>query len=497
MKRSGILARLRRLASDEERGSILILAAIILPIIMTMVAGGVVAYTLLNGQREIQSAADRAALAAAAALPPLDPNVVLNQIGFPMQICAQGITPCTNTSAVYNIMPTEAQNLMQTNQLIPDPRAVACAYGRSALDSTSAPMVGTFANPNNTATPAGDSPTVCTQFSKTNGAQVINNGHTVPDPRINPSLLPGTVLTCIDSIANYLNSSLTSILSGPLSGYSGALSSILSAIVDPLNQIAPALLEPEVKVDISQGYNPPLLSAITGNQGVDLQATAVARRRLKNAIVVKLQPGQRVGLTATGGVNMQSALAIPQSSLYTDLSVSNNNLISLEQAMVNLGVGGMNCTNPLGDLILDLNDIYNPTTGASSAVDLVSQAVTAVQQAATRTGIPPANIQASGFLMIGVGNASNSTWSISAAVQASLEADLGKFLGDTVANVANALLGPIASLQIPILDAALVTFAAAGNSFDASCIASPSYPNCPVLVAAANAWGAFRASLVS
>src|SRR6266567_7473729 len=54
MKRSGVLARLRRLASDEERGSILILAAIILPIIMTMVAGGVVAYTLLNGQREIQ-----------------------------------------------------------------------------------------------------------------------------------------------------------------------------------------------------------------------------------------------------------------------------------------------------------------------------------------------------------------------------------------------------------------------------------------------------------
>lgn len=490
------MGRWRTLRRDED-GGILILTAIVLPVIMTMVAGGIVGFGLLNGQREIQSAADHAALAAAAALPPMDPNVVLSSLGFPMQICIPGTTTCFPTAATYAISNSEAGNLLQTNQLIPDPRAVACAYARSGLTGGAAPLVGAFGNDNLTQTPSGDQSTVCTQYDKDHGTQIINNGHTLPDPRINPSLLPGTILTCIDAITTSLGNTLTSDLGGLLGTYPGALNGILSSIVDPLNQIAPALLSPRVKVDISQGYNPPLLSLITGHSGVDLQATAIARRRLKNAIVIKLQPGERVGLSATGGVNMTSALQIPQSSLLSDLTAANTGLVNLEASLSNLGVTGLNCTNPLGDLMQDLKDIYDPSTGDSSAVDLVSQAVSAQQAAAARTGLPPTSIQGSGFLMIGVGNASNSTVSIGASVQSSLQASLGKTLGNLLATQANALMGPLASLQIPILDAALVTFAAAGNGkYNASCIASPSYPTCPVLVAAANAWGAFRASLV-
>ncbi len=490
------MVRINRLRRDED-GGIIILAALILPVIMTLVASGIVSFGLLNGQRELQAAADHAALAGAAALPPLDPNAVVSSLGFPMQICVPGTNSCVNTSGVYTIQPTEVQNLLQTTQLIPDPRAVACAYAQSGLSTGAAPLVGVFANANLTQTPTGDQPTVCTQFDKDHGTQIINNGHTVPDTRIYPSLLPGTVLTCIDAITTSLTNTLTSELSSLLSTYGVPLSSILGSVVDPLNQIAPALLSPRMKVDISQGYNPPLLSLITGSNGTDLQATAIARRRLKNAIVIKLQPGERVGLTATGGVNMTSALQIPQSSLLSDLGTTNTGLVNLESSMSALGVTGMNCPNPLGDLMQDLKDIYNPSTGDSSAVDLVSQAVNATQAAATRTGLSASSIQRTGFLMIGVGNASNSTVSIGASIQTSLQASLGKTLGNVVSNLANALLGPIAALQIPILDAALVTFSAAGNNkYTANCIASPSYPTCPVLVAAANAWGAFRASLV-
>jgi hypothetical protein len=357
--------------------------------------------------------------------------------------------------------------------------------------------VASFGNSNLTQAPAGDAPTVCTLYDKDNGAQIINNGHTVSDPRIYPSLLPGTVLTCVDAVAKGLNNTLTSTLSPVIS--SANLSTVLNAIVDPLNQIAPALLSPRVKVDVSQGFNPPLLSLITGSSGSDLQASAIARRRLKNAIVIKLQPGARVGLQATGGVNMPAALEIPQSSLQADLTAANTALVQLESSLANLGVPGMGCTNPLGDLMQDLKDIYNPSTGASSAVDLVSQAVSANAAAAARTGLSPSSIAGNGFLMIGVGNAANSTTTIGASVQASLEASLGKVPGDAVAATANLALGPIASIQMPILDAALVTFSAGQNgTFPASCVPSngPYYPNCPVLVAAANAWGAFRASLV-
>lgn len=486
------MVRINTLRRDEE-GTILILTALILPLVMTIVAGGIVAFGMLNGQRELQAAADHAALAAAAALPPVDPNVALDSVGFPMQICVPGTPTCTPTSAIYTIMNSEAGNLLQTGQLIPDPRAVACAYAQSDLSSGSAPMVGAFANPNLTATPAGDRPTVCTQFDKINGRQIINDGHTVPDTRIYPSLQPGTVLTCIDAVTAGITSALTGQLGAVLNATQ--LASIINAVVDPLNQIAPALLSPRVKVDVSQGYNPPLLSLITGRQGTDLLATATARRRLKNAIVIKLQPGMRVGLQITGGVNMTASLEVPQTSLLSDLTAANTALVNLENSLANLNLNlpGLNCTNPLGDLILDLKDIYNPTTGASSAEDLVSQAVNAVASASVRTGIPASSIEPSGFLAIGVGNASNSTTSLGASIQAALSG-LGLGALNAVVNVA---LGPLASIQMPILDAALVTFSDAGNGkFAANCIPSPSYPNCPVLVDAANAWGAFRATLV-
>lgn len=491
------MARLVSRLRNNDDGSIMILVAMVLPLVMSLMAGGIMAFGLLNGQRELQAAADHAALAAAAALPPLDPNVVMSALPFPMQICPPGGGSCISTSSTYTLGGTEAANLLQTSQLIPDPRAVACAYAQSDLGSTSAPLVTAFANANLTNTPSGDQPTVCTQFDKINGRQIINNGHTVPDPRIYTSLLPGTVLTCINNITNSLSSTLTADLSGLLGTYGVSLNTVLSPLVDPLNQIAPALLSPQVKVDLTQGYNPPLLSMITGNSGVDLQTSSIARRRLKNAIVIKLQPGQRVGLLATGGVNMQSALEIPQTSLLTDLTTVNTALVNLESSLTTLGVPGLNCTNPLGDLMLDLKDIYNPSTGASSAVDLVSQAVSAVTAAAARTGIPASSIQQSGFLMIGVGNASNNTITVGSSIQSSLQGALGNALGNVVASLANGLMGPVASLQIPILDAALVSFSDAGNGkYDASCVASPSYPTCPVLVDAANAWGAFRASLV-
>lgn len=428
----------------REDGGVLILAAIVLPLLLLVSAGGIGGFSLYASNRELQRAADQAALAAGAVLPPLDPNVLVESAPFPLP----------GTERIYRLVESETgQNLPRMRDLVPDPRAVACAFGTDALsEASSATLTSAFGE-------------VLTEPPIGEDGQPVQS--VCSDLRIHPLIEPNpgntTPVECADRLIQRVGDQ-AGALGIDLPGRLGSpIQSLVNGVVKmPLDHVLPAVFTPRVRVTVYTKLRPPLISLITGRDGGTMRASAVAYRRIKNAVVVPILPAQRLLIdlgvlrpidVMTNPTNLNQALATAQKPLIDAIADADNRLDGVMASQ------GLPCDNLLANLRQDLSDIYDPPTGpAPSARDTVDAAVTAAERTADRVGAAepdPANpdsLAGEAFLLVGV--------------------------------TVNNLMQPIAALQVPILDVALVSMRrVADGDYRAAAIST------------ANAHGAFRATL--
>ncbi len=430
------------------------IVALVMSALLTLSAGGIMLFTLYGSQREMQKAADQAALAGAAALPLLRPGQAL------------GSVPGLNT--IYNLTDNVGLDvpLKSLIQGIPDPRAVACAYGSKSLQGSSASLVGQFGS-----APNPPASTFC-------------SGSPWSDSRINPTLnsLSTPLSTCVNALTtsingliNTLTTSLNNLLCLPLLGC--VLGNVTTAVnntvarlqqvllsVQNLEALAPALLTPKMTVTVKSGVKPPMLSFITGSDGVQMTATATAERRLKNAIVLPDTP-------ALTGVNLNSALATTKPTIMNALGTANG---QLNQLMTGLNLPGcQNLLDPNAKIVQDIGDIYNPPAAgpAPTGRDLITGATDAAVRAAGQAGTSVDQLAGEAFLVIRQG-----------ATPTSLSGLLGP-----VFNLLG-LSGALGGLQIPAVDVAVI---AAHNLEDGN-ISNPE-----LISDAVSARGLFTATLVN
>lgn len=429
-----------RFRNDE--GAVLIVVSLVMLPLMVLGVGGIGLFTLYGAHREMQKTADQAALAGAAALPPLNPNVVFQNLPFPIP----------NTDPVFEITGLQYLDVPLLSKLIPDPRAVACEYGANGLAAGSAPLTSAFAVPHSSAPP-----TLCA------------------DSKILPTMQSSPAFACISQIAGSLTTRLrileTDLLLAPL--VPNVLATVLAPVnraVAALNQAVPAALSPRMKVDVYSGIQAPMFEMIAGEAGLDMRVSATAVRRLKNAVVVPLVPGGQVGPVVTNSVNLNAALAQSQPILLESLAEIDQQLNVLT-TYLNMP----ECRDLLKDFRRDVGDIYNPPDGPGpSALDLIEESVTAAEATAAATGIALSSLAGEAYYAIGAGAPAGTIGSIVTGV-----------VGPLLASTALALLGPITAAQIPTLDLAIVVFTDAGHQDYRAAI-----------INAANARGLFRATLV-
>ena len=412
----------------DERGAVLIIVAIVMTALLTLTAGGIMTFTLYGANREMQKAADQAAVAGAAALPLLRPGVALD--GLPL-------------NRVYTL----ADNLgldVPTKGLtsVPDPRAVACAYAKRNLEASNARLITIYGSPANpglgglcSAAPYND-----------NGVKVELNSLTTP------------LSNCINSLQTRI-SNIQSQLLGELSLVGGLLQLLglgsvtqtVNNILAPLNNLlrnvqnlealAPALLTPEMTVTVRRGVNAPMMGFITGQAGIQMDVQATAERRLKNAVVLPNTPA----LTNT---SLNTALAQTRQPLMDALS----NLNTQVNRALGVAPGGLGLSacqdllNPNSPIARDVFDIYNPPANgvAPSARDLITGATTAAQQAAAGSGQALRDIAGEAFLVIRQGPGPQPLSSVS------------NVLGDVLSLLSPSLQTLLGSLQIPAMDVAIV-----------------------------------------
>jgi hypothetical protein len=438
------MSRIRDRAAQQD-GAVFTILAIVLPLLLLLSAGGVTGVTLYTANRELQRAADQAALAGAAALPPFDPRVIAEHSPYPI--------PETDEVIAEHWPAGDPPRL---GDPIVDPRSVACAYGSSALDPASAGVTQAFQNTELFETPLGEDgeelQTVC------------------EDIRVYPTMQKGSSfdpVECSNRVVNHyaeeagvddiLDPDALDILPSPIQ------TAVDSYVKMPLHRVLPAALSPRMHVDVYSYLRPPLLSFITGSDGGHMRASATAYRRIKNAVVVPILPIDQLGIhtgiktvdrVVTDPVNLNRALKTPQADLINALDDADRRLDEVTAKY------GEPCQHVLHNMRQDLRDVYDPPQGpAPSALDIVDAAVEATERTAARTGIPvtdpdnPESLAGEAFLLIGV-------------------------------SVDN-FMQPVAATQIPILDVFLATMSEVSEGDYRAAI-----------VNSANAYGLFRAVLV-
>jgi putative Flp pilus-assembly TadE/G-like protein len=403
-----------KIRARDEKGAVLVIVAIVMTALLTLSAGGILVFTLYGSNREMQKAADQAALAGAAALPLLRPGVALESL---------------NMNPVYALTDDVGLDVPLKSLVsgVPDPRAVACAYGTNNLKNSSARLItiyGSNANPS-----LGG---YCTNAPWNDGRVLPTvNGLATPLTGCINSLT-SSLTSLISQLQGALNLPLLGGILGNINATINQLTGVLNAVKN-LEALSPALLTPEMTVKVRSGVHPPMMSFITGTTGIQMTVEATAERRLKNAVVLPGTPG----LT---GVDLNSALAATKPTIMNALGTVNTQLNTLVNG---LGISGcQNLLSPSSKIVQDIGDIYNPPAGgpAPSGRTLINGALAAAQQSAAGAGQNVNNLAGEAVLVIRQGPNPSS---------------LSSLLGP-VFSLLGPVLGVPLSTQIPALDVVAV-----------------------------------------
>lgn len=444
------------LRTRDEQGAVLIVVAVVTVVLLILSGGGVMLFTLYGSQREMQKSADQAALAGAAGLPLLNPGQTLSSL--PM-------------NTVYDLTDDVGLDVpLRGLSNVPDPRAVACAYGTRALEADSANLTAKFGND-------------FTGSGYCAGAPWSDGRVDVVLPSLSTPLsaclngLTGDINSVINELTGGLNSLLNNplinLLLSPLGLSVGELTGNVDEIVTQLEGVltsvqnlealSPALLTPEVTVTVTDNVTPPMIGFVTGGDGVEMQVTATAERRLKNAVVLPNTPN----LLDT---DLNAALAAAKPEIESAMSSLNDQLNTL---FGQLGLSEcQDLLDPSEKIYQDVSDLYNPPTNgvAPTGRDLLEGATEAAQRAAGDAGTTVESLAGEAFAVIAQGGPNSST--------------ISQLLGPVVDLLG--LSSVVEDLQIPAMDVVIV---AAHNLEDGN-ISNPD-----LITDAAEARGLFTATL--
>ncbi|HVL50858.1 MAG TPA: hypothetical protein VM754_05085 [Actinomycetota bacterium] len=421
----------------DERGAVLIIVALVMSVLLILSAGGVMLFTLYGSHREMQKTADQSALAGAAALPLLRPGQTLSTL--PMN------TAYRLTEGVGLDVPLKGLSN------VPDPRAVACAYGVRNLAADSSNLVNKFA-----VGPTGLPSSYCSNSPWADG-------------RINPTLnsLSTPLSACLNNLTTRINGAITELQSG-LNGLLGLSSFALNLLLAPLGlnasqvtgnvnrtidmlkstlrsveyleALSPALLTPQMTVTVTDRVVPPLMSMVTSDNGVQMQVTATAERRLKNAIVLPSVSSPLPTGPSMPSVDINVPLNATKPQIMGALSSVNAELNRLASYTPALS-GCQNLLAPGTKIYQDIEDVYDPPESAPySSNDLIAGATAAANRAAADAGTSAANLAGEAFLVVRSGGPSSTT--------------VSSLLGPVV-DLLN-LTSVVKLLPVPALDVALI-----------------------------------------
>jgi hypothetical protein len=301
-----------RFSADD--GATTVLVALTLPVLLALAATGFATAVLAGGERELQRAADAGALAAAARLPLTDP------------------------ASAADLLPA-----------VTDVRSVACAVTGDNLGAAALTLA----------------------FAAAPACEVALE----PD---DPSLL------------------------AELQAAHPALqdaASLLAPLGLSPSALVPAVATPRLRVRASDAFSPPLLQLVAPDRdGVDLVASSLARRRLKNAVLVPILevPGTcpvtletdlgSVTVDVDLDVHVADATSISDlASAITDCRIDLNPVLAesgahVFDALVEVGARldelGLPGSRVVDALLLDLRDLYDPTSPAATQNEVLANAVT-------------------------------------------------------------------------------------------------------------------------
>lgn len=423
-------------------------------VLLTLTAGGIMLFTLYGSQREMQKAADQAALAGAAGMPLLNPGQTLSSLPL---------------NTIYDLTDDVGLDVpIKGLSNVPDPRAVACAYGTRSLEADSAKFVANF------------------HIAATGLPSSYCSNAPWSDARVNPTLntLSTPLSTCVNGLTTNINNTINSLIAGKNSLLGNLLALLglgmtaaqVTAIVDAtvaqltgvlksvqnLEALSPALLTPEMTVTVTDKVKPPLVGMITGGDGVQMKVTATAKRHLKNAVVLP-------NTSALLGTDLNTPLNATKPQVLNALEQANTQLNSL---MTSFGLSScQNLLAPSSSVYQDISDIYDPpASGTYTGRHLINGATAAVNRAVASSGVTAENVAGEAFVVIRQGVTPTTVSSL-----------LGSIVNDL------GLSSTVKSLPIPALDVVLV---AAHNLEDGN-ISNPD-----LITDAAAARGLFTATLV-
>lgn len=300
-----------------EDGAATVVVALVLPFLLALAGSGFSVLVLAGAQRELQSGADAAALAAAAGLPVSDPSALPRRL----------------------LPPTV------------DAATIACDV--AAQNLSIAPMTAAFA-----------------------GSRSCADGVRVELQPDDPSLLDA-----LESNALALEST--------------ASLAAVTGLAPPT--LLPAVATPRVSVDVDGRYDPPMLQLVAPERdGVDLHTSALARRRLKNAVLLPVLalPGSCTTTVETelGPVTVEVDLSVHVSASVSladlaarlgDCRVDLNPVLDesgaevftrMQDAGRRLDELGLPGTRVVDALLFDLRDVYDPRGAAPTQRELLDAA---------------------------------------------------------------------------------------------------------------------------
>jgi hypothetical protein len=423
-------------------------------VLLTLTAGGIMLFTLYGSQREMQKAADQAALAGAAGMPLLNPGQALSSLPL---------------NTVYDLTDDVGLDVpIKGLSNVPDPRAVACAYGTRSLEADSAKFVANF------------------HIAATGLPSSYCSSAPWADARVNPTLnsLSTPLSTCVNGLTANITNTINSLIAGKDSLLGNLLGLLglgmtaaqLTAVVDGavaqlngvlksvqnLEALSPGLLTPEMTVTVTDKVKPPLVGLITGGDGVQMKVTATAKRHLKNVVVLPNTP-------ALLNTDLNTPLNATKPQILNALTAANTQLNGL---MTQFGLSScQNLLAPSSSIYQDISDIYDPpASGSYTGRQLLNGATAAVTRAVGDSGVTAQNVAGEAFLVIRQG--------VTPTTMSSLLGSALNSLG---------LSSVVKTLNIPAMDVALV---AAHNLEDGN-ISNPD-----LITDAAAARGLFTATLV-
>lgn len=428
----------RRRARARDEGTIAVMAALIIPVVLLVLAVALASLVWGTSETEAQRASDQAALESAASallvpstgvsVAPVFPtiNTVLPQtVTLPLGLASitaslsQNITSCKTVGNAYSAVSGLASNPLINNPLV----GPLLGFTTGALNSTLSTL-----NPSLAAALTSSSGPACSPITIVPDAQVStvanacaiasaamvpgkapwsNNFYGGNDSDVVPSCANGRVTAALSDEENNLlalggtNASIPGAGTVGVNTVFNTAQTALGTLGVRLQTSLPNSLCPKVTVSVRQPVKGPLFSKVSQPNGL-----STAKRIVKNAVIVPVFNGAGftsptanpaiTGTITTPPINLNPTVLGPLQNTLVGTLDALDTAINQRLANQSVNVGGLGANVGQLDLLSCLRDtvadLYNPPT-SSGAAPTSQQILNQALAEAYQTGDPIQVIQ--------------------------------------------------------------------------------------------------------